>query len=179
MLSNCAALILWNPEASFLRQARTGAFRCKLHAPFFPGRNGWEEGKTIPVQDGVGRPCPCGLPSVCLFRARPEEMDFCGFAAAFITHMFFSPYFIFCTPIKKRIKFLKTQNSIRFLYSFYRFKFSCHAKRRSTPFVWSTAPEKLQYSGAEAANTGKSNERLVTITLPILYTRDWSLSTQK
>jgi len=34
-------------------------------------------------------------------------MDFCGFAAAFITHMFFSPYFIFCTPIKKRIKFLK------------------------------------------------------------------------
>jgi len=37
----------------------------------------------------------------------------------------------------------------------------------------------FQYSGAEAANTGKSNEGLVTITLPILYTRDWGLSTPK
>jgi len=62
MLSNCAALILWNPEASFLRQARTGAFRCKLHAPFFPGRNGWEEGKTIPVKEGGGQAVPMWTP---------------------------------------------------------------------------------------------------------------------
>jgi len=47
--------------------------------------------------------------------------------------MFFSPYFIFCTPIKKRIKFLKTQNSIRFLYSFYFLNFLVTQKGATHP----------------------------------------------